>query len=126
MSDDHLDGGHREEIINEISLRLITYYGYVIKALGTLPIPIEVPATVTSQYSLKLEQALDRAIVLIGDLPMDDVHREHVKALVIDWLTAADYLEHLQQDFKWWQAEFITTQLFRVMRRWAAIEKHLE
>lgn len=122
MSDDHLDDRHRDQIIEEITLHLIAAYGYVIKALRTLPIPIDAPAAITDQYSSKVEKALTRAIILIRDLPMDDTHREHVKGLVIDWLTAADYLESLREDFQWWHAEFIVTQLYRVGSRWATIQ----
>ena len=112
----------REDLLAEVTLKLVTAFGYVIKALQGLPIPIEIPATVSPYLSSDLEETLTRALALLKDIPMDGPYREHIRGLVIDWMTAADYLFQVEQDFEWWKVEFIATQLMRVTLRWDRIQ----
>lgn len=116
-----MDYPHRDELLAEVTLKLVTAYGFVIKALQFLPIPIEIPATVSPYLSGDLEATLVRTLALLADVPMDSTHREEIKAMVIDWMTAADYLFQVEQDFEWWKVEFIVTQLTRVNARWSKI-----
>ena len=108
----------RDDLLAEVTLKLVTAFGFVIKALKGLPISIEIPATVSPYLSADLEETLTRALALLNDIPMDSDYREHVRGLVIDWMTAADYLFQVEQDFEWWKVEFIVTQLARVIARW--------
>ncbi|MCP9947261.1 hypothetical protein [Actinomadura madurae] len=116
-----MDYPERDDLLQEVTLKLITAYGFVIKALQQLPLPIEIPAMVDPYLSIDLEATLVRALALLSDIPMDDAHRDHVRGLVIDWMTAADYLFEAEQAFEWWKVEFITTQLQRVTTRWSRI-----
>ncbi|WP_141576141.1 hypothetical protein [Actinomadura sp. WMMA1423] len=111
----------RDDLLAEVTLKLVTAFGFVIKALQGLPIPIEIPATVDPYLSADLEGTLTRALALLNDIPMDTKHREHVRGLVIDWMTAADYLFQVEQDFEWWKVEFVVTQLTRIIIRWDVI-----
>src|SRR5690606_4857253 len=113
-----MDYPHRDDLLAEVTLKLVTAYGLVIKALQGLPIPIEVPATVDPYLSTDLEQRLARVLNLLADIPMDTNYRGHVRGLVIDWMTAADYLYQAEEEFHWWKVEFIVTQIQRITLRW--------
>lgn len=116
-----MDYPHRDDLLAEVTLKLVTAYGFVIKALQGLPIPIEVPATVDPYLSTDLEQHLARVLNLLADIPMDTNYRGHVRGLVIDWMTAADYLYQAEEEFHWWKVEFIVTQIQRITLRWEKI-----
>lgn len=116
-----MDYPDRDDLLAEVTLKLVTAFGFVIKALQLLPIPIEVPATVSPYLGGDLEATLVRALDLLGDVPMDAAHREEIRAMVIDWMTAADYLFQAEEHFERWKIEFITTQVTRVTARWSKI-----
>lgn len=113
---------NREGLLQEVALRLIGTYGFVIKVLQGLPVPIQVSAVVTDRFDLEIGRDLVRALDLLADIPMDATYREQVRGLVIDWLTAADYLADAREDFEFWKVDFVATQLYRVKGRWETIQ----
>ncbi|MFD0856227.1 hypothetical protein ACFQ07_28570 [Actinomadura adrarensis] len=120
-----MDDQNRDGLIKQVTLQLITAYGYVIKALQGLPLPIEIPPLLGDQYRAEVSESLIRvAEVLLTGIPMDPDHRQDVRALVIDWLAANDYLFALQEDYATWKLDFVVTQLTRVKARWQIIQEH--
>ncbi|MFV2172324.1 hypothetical protein ACFHW2_11920 [Actinomadura sp. LOL_016] len=111
------------DIFAKVTLHLIAAYGIVMKALQNLPLPIEVPAILGTHYDAEIADRLVRSLDLLVDIPMGDEKREAVRALVIDWLVARDYLFQAEEDLELWKLDFTVTQITRVHARWKRIQE---
>jgi hypothetical protein len=116
------DHPQRDDLIAQMTRQLIIAYALVVKALAGLPIPIEVPPMPDTQHDPEIHARLVRAIALLEEIPVDPVYAGHIRGLVIDWLTASDYLADAREDWALWKADFVVTQLTRVHARWKHIE----
>ncbi|TDD37876.1 hypothetical protein E1287_07415 [Actinomadura sp. KC06] len=108
--------------IEAAKLRLLATYGLVIKALQMLPIPIEVPAVLDSMWTAEIHESLTRTYDLLNDLPMQEPLRAQVKVMVIDWISAADYLFDAQEEFADWKTDFALIQAERITASWHLVK----
>ncbi|MGI5223532.1 hypothetical protein [Actinoallomurus sp. CA-142502] len=96
-------------------IRMIKAYGLIAKMLMGLPLRIQLPEVGDSIYADEIRKGLVRAYALLKDIPMDADIAWQLGLMIIDWVTACEWLFADDEDAEPWLLDAVEIQIGRIV-----------
>lgn len=96
-------------------IRLINAYGVIAKVLMMIPLPIRIPSLEGGMYSAEVGDGLVQAYEALQDVPMDAEVKEWTGLIVLDWISACEFMFHDEEEEAGWHLDLVEVQTARIL-----------